>query len=65
MTMMMVIMMTLMVMATMSLECLQLTYIKQLNIALYVQAITFDQDRYFNTDLKQGMVDLEMGVYER
>ena len=61
----MMMMMTLMVMATMSLECLQLTYIKQLNIALYVQAITFDQDRYFNTDLKQGMVDLEMGVYER
>ena len=61
----MMMMMTLMVMATMSLECLQLTYIKQFNIALYVQAITFDQDRYFNTDLKQGMVDLEMGVYER
>ena len=63
--MMMMMMMTLMVMAIMSLECLQLTYTKQLNIALYVLAITFDQDRYFNTDLKQGMVDLEMGVYER
>ena len=62
---MMVMMMMMMMMATMSLECLQLTYIKQLKIALYVQVITFDQDRYFNTDLKQGMVDLEMGVYER
>ena len=25
----------------------------------------FPQDRYFNTDLKQGMEHLEMGVYER